>query len=430
MTGSHRALQSRKFFWEFCPVYSLLSDLRVVECASFIAAPSCALHLRQLGAEVIRIDPIGGGPDFNRWPVTAQGKSLYWEGLNKGKKSVAVDLSRPEGRRLAVDLITASGGGSGGSGVFVTNFPKDGFLAHDALAEIRPDLISVRVMGWSNGDSAVDYTINPAIGLPLMTGDDAYGERPVNHVLPAWDLLTGAYAAFATLAAERTRLRTGRGQEVTVPLSDVALAALGNLGQIGEVLTTGDRPRCGNALFGAFGRDFITADRQRIMVVAITRRQWTGLLAALRLKESVGQLESGMQVSFAKDEGMRFMHRDALFPLFEHAIAALNLDQLCTSFDANGVCWSQYRTLRQGLNEDARLSLSSPLFSELTHPSGLQYPAPGAAATFADDEREPGVRAPYLGEHTDEVLSEVLSLSASEIGKLHDAGLVADSAST
>ena len=101
-------------------MYQLLSGLRIVECASFIAAPSCALHLQQFGAEVIRIDPIGGGPDFRRWPLSPEGRSFYWEGLNKGKRSVAIDLSRPEGRTLATDLITAPGEGGG---MFVTNFP-------------------------------------------------------------------------------------------------------------------------------------------------------------------------------------------------------------------------------------------------------------------------------------------------------------------
>ncbi|KND54896.1 L-carnitine dehydratase/bile acid-inducible protein F [Candidatus Paraburkholderia kirkii] len=183
--------------------------MRVVECASFIAAPSSALHLLQLGAEVIRIDPIGGGPDFCRWPVSGEGRSFYWEGLNKGKKSIAIDLLRPEGRRLAADVVTAPGPGAG---LFVTNFPKGGFLSHDALREQRPDLITVRVTGWNDGSQALDYTVNAALGLPYMTGSSANGDAPVNHVLPAWDLLSGSYAAFALLAAERFRRDTGQGQ--------------------------------------------------------------------------------------------------------------------------------------------------------------------------------------------------------------------------
>lgn len=407
-------------------MYPLLTGLRIIECASFIAAPSCALHLRQLGAEVIRIDPIGGGPDFHRWPVSSTGQSYYWEGLQKGKKSIAVDFSRPEGRQLIADLITAP---HEGGGILVTNFPKDGFLAHGKLAARRPDLVSVRVMGWSDGGSGVDYTVNASLGVPLMTGSEANGERPVNHVLPAWDLLTGAYAAFATLAAERDRLRTGRGHEVTISLSDVALAALGNTGQIAETLASGDRPRYGNDLFGAFGRDFTTADGVRVMVVAITRRQWTGLLASLDLAAGAAQLEASLGVSFEKDEGSRFVHRDRLMPLFEQAIRALPLATLRERFDAKGVCWSEYRTLSQAFMHDPRLSLASPLFTELDHPSGERYPAPGAAAMFAGATRGPAVCAPRLGEHTDDVLASTLSMSAARIGELHDAGLVAGASS-
>ena len=403
-------------------MYPLLTGLRVIECASFIAAPSCALHLRQLGAEVIRIDPIGGGPDFRRWPVTRDGHSLYWEGLNKGKKSIAVDFSRPQGRKLVTDLVTAAGADRG---ILVTNFPREGFLSHDALSRRRADLITVRVMGWSDGGSAVDYTVNAAVGLPLMTGSADNGDRPVNHVLPAWDLVAGAYAAFATLAAERDRLRTGRGHEVTVPLSDVAIAALGHTGQVAEALLQGDRPRCGNELFGAFGRDFATADGERVMLVAITRKQWTGLVASLGLQQAVAELEARLGVSFAKEEGQRFIHRAELMPLFERAVAARPLAQLRERFDAEAVCWSTYGTLGRAVREDPRLSLAGPLFTELEHPSGQRYPAPGAAATFSGAVREPGVRAPYLGEHTDAVLADVLSLSPSQIGELHDAGLVA-----
>lgn len=403
-------------------MYPILDGLRIVECASFIAAPSCALHLQQLGAEVIRIDPVGGGMDFHRWPLSSEGRSLYWEGLNKGKRSVAIDLSRPEGRQLAIDLITAPGPDAG---VFVTNYPQKGFFGHEALSQRRPDLITVRVLGWRGGEPAVDYTVNAAVGLPYMTGSPENGSDPVNHVLPAWDLLTGAYAAVALLAAERQRSRRGKGQEVTVSLSDLALASLGHMGQVAEALTSGDRPRYGNALFGAFGRDFGTADGERVMVVAITGRQWTGLVQALGLQQAVATLEASFGVSFVDDEGQRFLHRDALFPLFEQAIGTLPLAQLRSRFEANGVLWSSYQTLRTALERDPRLSLDGPLFSMLDHPSGLRYPAPGAAANFHGEQRHAAVRAPRLGEHTDQVLAEVLSLSCARIGELHDAGLIA-----
>ncbi|RYI13617.1 MAG: carnitine dehydratase, partial [Acetobacteraceae bacterium] len=167
-------------------MFNLLKGMTVVEGAAFIAGPSCGLYLSQMGANVIRFDAIGGGPDSKRWPIGDQGQSLYWEGLNKGKRSIALNLGRPEGRELAQRLATS------GDGLFVTNFPVNGFLSYDALSALRSDLICLRVMGWSDGSPAVDYTVNASVGLPYMTGP-ADDTRPVNHVLPAWDLLAGGY---------------------------------------------------------------------------------------------------------------------------------------------------------------------------------------------------------------------------------------------
>lgn len=402
-------------------MYDLLKGMRVVEGASFIAAPSCGLHLAQMGAEVIRFDAIGGGPDARRWPLADNGASLYWEGLNKGKKSIAIDLRRPEGRELAVALATAPGDNAG---LFLTNYPVKGFLSHEALKAQREDIITLRVMGWADGSPAVDYTVNAAVGVPAMTGP-ADDTRPVNHVLPAWDLLGGAYAAFALTSALLRRRMTGEGAEIRVPLSDLAAASLSHLGQVAEVLTHGDRPRMGNDLFGAFGRDFACADGKRIIAVAITPNQWTGLVKALDIAEPIAALETELGASLAKDEGARFAHRARLFPIVEAAFAARDAASLGEAFDAAGVTWGPYQTLHEAVTHDARLFTANPLFQTLTHPSGLTYPASGPAATLGDEARGAVRPAPHLGQHTDQVLAEVLGLDSGAIGRLHDAGLVA-----
>ncbi|MFN3514277.1 MAG: CoA transferase [Phenylobacterium sp.] len=401
-------------------MYDLLKGLRVVEGSAFVAGPTCGLYLAQLGAEVIRFDNIGGGPDFRRWPLSENGASLYWEGLNKAKKSVALDLSRPEGRELAARLAAAPGEAGG---AFVTNFPVEGFLAYEKLAARRPDLVCVRVMGWADGRPAVDYTVNSAVGLPLITGhpDDP---RPVNHVLAAWDLLTGAYAAFALVSALSARQRDGQGREVRIPLSDMAASTMANLGFLAESLAGADRPRMGNDLYGAFGRDFRLADGRRIMLVAITPRQWKGLQQVLGVESEVAALEAELGVSFAADEGLRFEHRGRLFPIFEAAFARKSLDELAPVFEAEGVCWGPYQPMSQAAS-DPRLFAGNPVFAEIAHPSGRTYPAPGFAATIPQDARGAPRAAPRLGEHTDEVLAEVLGLPGTEIARLHDAGLVA-----
>ena len=396
--------------------------MRVVEAASFIAAPSCALHLLQMGAEIIRIDQVGGGPDFNRWPLSpATEQSLYWEGLNKGKKSIALDLTRPEGRDLAVRIITAPGKDSG---LFVTNFPASGFLAYDRLKALRPDLVCLRVMGWPDGRQAVDYTVNAAMGLPLITGPAGH-DGPVNHVLPAWDLLAGAYGAFCLLSAERSRRDTGFGREIRLPLSDMAAASMGHLGMLAEAqLVPPGRQRFGNDLFGAFGRDFATADGKRLMVVAITPRQWHGLVRLLHLTEAIAALETELGVSFATDEGLRFTHRARLYPLFVTAFATRTSAELAPLLDQAGMCWGPFQTLSEGLAHDPALSAANAMLAEVAHPGG-RYLTPGAAATLPGEARLPSTAAPTLGRDTDEVLGEVLGLPAGEIGRLHDTALVA-----
>jgi 2-methylfumaryl-CoA isomerase len=404
-------------------MYDLLKGLRVVEGSAFVAAPTCGLYLAQMGAEVIRFDSIGGGPDFRRWPLSEAGDSLYWEGLNKAKKSVAIDLARPEGREIAQRLAAAPGEDGG---LFVTNFPADGFLAYDKLKALREDLICVRVMGWADGAQGMDYTINSALGLPLMTGP-AGDERPVNHVLAAWDLLTGAYCAFALVSALLARSRGQGGREIRAPLSDIGAATMANLGFVAETMLSGrQRPRMGNDVYGAFGRDFVTKDGEKLMLLAITPKQWSKALEVLGLAGEVAALEAELGVSFARDEGVRFTHRARLYPLFERAFAARAAAELTPAFDAGGVTWGAYQTLEAALG-DRRLFKGNPLFQQIRHPSGLSYPAPGAMATIPQDARGEVRPAPRLGQHTDEVLSEVLKLSSGEIARLHDAGIVAGS---
>jgi len=279
-------------------------------------------------------------------------------------------------------------------------------------------------MGWPDGRSAVDYTVNAAVGIPDLTGP-AESSSPVNHVLPAWDLLTGAYAAFSLVSAERARRHDGLGREIRMALSDVAIASLGHLGQIGEVQTGGaDRPRMGNQLFGAFGRDFATSDGRRVMIVAITARQWSALVGALSLEADIDALERRLGVEFDAREGVRFRHREDLNALVESAVGKRRFAELAAAFDSRGVCWSAYQTLREAVATDPAFGSANPMLSELEHPSG-RYLTPGAAASVSSEPRRAAGRAPRLGADTVQVLSEVLQLSNAAIGVLHDQGIVA-----
>jgi 2-methylfumaryl-CoA isomerase len=397
----------------------ILAGMRVVEASAFVAAPLGGMTLAQMGADVIRIDLPGGGLDYRRWPVTDAGISLFWCGLNKGKRSVCIDFSKPEGSELAMALIDAPGEDAG---MLLTNFPPRGWLSYESLKARRADHIQLTVQGNHHGDAAVDYTVNASMGLPFLTGP-ADRADPVNHVLPAWDLVTGQMAATGLLAAERHRRKTGQGQHIKLALEDVALATMGNLGFIAEVQLGATRGRCGNYLFGAFGGDFATQDGARVMVVALTARQWQALRSALELNEQVIELERQLGLDLGL-EGNRFTARERIAELVRESIGALCLRDVVQRFSDRGVCWSQYQTVQELVTRDPACSTVNPLFETIHQPEVGELLTPTIPLEFPQGGRMPPLPAPRLGEHTQEVLSSLLGLTSAAIGGLVERDVV------
>ncbi|MCB2085627.1 MAG: CoA transferase [Sphingomonadaceae bacterium] len=403
-------------------MYDLLSDLSVIEVSSFVASPTIGLYCAQMGAEVIRVDHKAGGLDYDRYMLTEEGRSLSWENLNRAKKSVALDLRSGEGRELCVELARKTG-------TLVTNLPEQSFLSHDAVSEGREDMVSLRIMGWHDGRQAMDFTVNAASGYPLMCGPEEWDPAtapPVNQVLPAWDFITGAYGAFALLAALRHRDKTGQGSEVRLPLGDVAIGTMAVSGSLAEMLYRGsDRERLGNAIWGAFGRDFRSLDNQRFMVAALTPKQWDGLVAAFGIEAEIAALESELGVRFADGDTPRFQNRHRLFDLFQQAAGQHDYDDLAARMSEQGCTFERYRTMHEAAN-DPVLVADNPLFGPSpANPSGFEYPATRSFANLGGQDRADPAPAPYLGQHSEEVLSEKLGLSSGHIGKLVDAGTVA-----
>ncbi len=400
-----------------------LDGLRVVEGSAFVAAPSGGMTLAQLGAEVVRFDPLGGGIDCGRWPLTAEGRSLYWAGLNKGKKSLAVNLRDPAAHELLAELI-------GTAGTFLTNFAARGWMAPDRLTARRADLVMVAITGNRDGTTAVDYTVNAALGFPMVTGPAGHDD-PVNTVLPAWDLLCGQTAVVGILAAERRRLLTGEGSVMTLALSDVALAATAALGYIAEVQVNGAaRPRCGNDLYGAFGAELSTADGRRLYAVGISSRQWASLLEATDSVAAVEEIAAARGLDF-DDEGDRFEARHEIKAVMQAWAGQRSFAEASECLDALGVCWGPYQTFAELVESDPRCSPAAGLFREVDQPGIGPYLVPRSPLALADgrplESDAPGnaALAPALGQHTDEVLAGWLGLSAGEIGSLHDRGVVA-----
>lgn len=398
----------------------ILEGMRVVEGSAFVAIPLAGMTLAQMGADVIRFDRIRGGLDYHRWPVTKDNRSLFWAGLNKGKRSLAVDMATPRGQEIVTRLICAPGPEAG---MFLTNLRVRGWMDYENLKKHRDDLIMLSLLGTRDGRPAVDYTVNPAVGFPFATGPEDSAE-PVCHTLPAWDLIAGQTAATALLAAERHRRLTGQGQLVEFALKDVALAAIGHLGIIGEVMVNGvDRARYGNSLFGAYGEDFETADGQRVMVIGLTARQWDGLRAATGMQEQFEELAIRLGINLAR-EGERFKARKEITALLEPWFRTRRVEDFARSFDEHGVTWSVFRSFKQAVEQDPDCSTQHPMFSMLEQPDIGSYLVPGLPINFSALERQPPRRASILGEHTDEILAEI-GMSDGEIAKLHDDHVVA-----
>ena len=394
----------------------ILSGLTVVEGSAFVAAPLGGMTLAQLGADVIRFDQLGGGLDYGRWPLASNGDSLFWAGLNKGKRSLEVDLRSPRGREVVEQCIAAAG-------AFLTNFPARGWLAYESLTAQRPDLVMVLLTGNRDGSSEVDYTVNPSTGFPWATGPRGSAE-PLNSVLPAWDVTMGGLAATGLLAAERHRTRTGEGQLVRVALSDVAFAVVGHLGRVAEAQLRGSEPpRDGNYLYGAFGHDFATADGRRVMVVALTTRQWNALLEVTGLGGLLTAIEQAMGLDL-QSVSDRFQVRELLAAVLRPWFEARTLDEVRAAFADTGVSWGAYQTFSQLVREDPRCSNANEMWELVEHPGVGSYLMPGTPLDFSAVDRVPVRRAPLLGEHTEAVLSALLGLSTHEIGRLERDGVV------
>ncbi len=400
---------------------ALLAGLRIIEGSAFVAAPLGGMTLAQLGADVIRFDDLQGGLDRDRWPITADGRSLYWASLNKGKRSFAVDLKSPRGRELITALITAPGPDAG---IFSTNLPvARGWLAFDTLAAKRADLIALNIIGAHDDTPQVDYTVNAVAGFPMITGPVGH-EGPVNHVMPGWDIATGYAAALALLAAERFRARTGKGQLVRLALQDVALAATTALGFMAEAeINSCDRGRFGNDVFGTYIKDFTTRDGRHLVLCILTKRQLEAMGKAGNLSDAFARLEREDGIDL-EQEGHRWQARAKISGVIAPWIATLSLAEAGEVLTKSGVLWGPYKRPSELVAGDPLLT-GNPMFARVEQPDIGTVWSTSSPFDFKAVLRLPPKPAPRLGQHTEAILADILKLSSGEIGRLHDAGVVA-----
>lgn len=392
-----------------------LTGIRVIEVSSFVAAPLCGMTLSQLGAEVIRVDPIGGAADAQRWPLTPDGTSIYWTGLNKGKRSATINLRSPEGQELIQRLIVE------GDGIVVTNAVLP-WLSYELLTTSRSDAIHVQLLGRHDGSTGVDYTVNAAIGYPLVTGPADHA-GPINHVLPAWDVTCGLYAALSVVAAVHRRDQSGVGAQVSIALEDVALATAGNLSLLTEPQVLGtQRERLGNSIYGQYGQDFVSRDGARFMVVLLTRRHVRDLVEVTGTGRAVEALAAALDADF-ETEGDRYRYRDVLSGLFGTWFTDHDADEITHALDGTTVLWERYRTFAEVANGPK--VTENPLFSSLHQPGVGDYLAPAMPTAF-DGVHPASAAAPRLGADTADILNDYLALTAEDIARLLSAETIGD----
>ena len=402
---------------------SILHGMRVFESSAFVALPLAGMQLAQMGAEVIRFDNLEGGLDHFRRPLAPNGESLFWHGLNKGKKSFAVNLKSEKGRELVSDLITSDGDDSG---LFITNLRVPGWTDYESLKKKRADLIMVTLKGDRHGGPEVDYTVNPSLGIPHITGAEGSTE-PVANALPAWDCVAGNMVVSSLLAAERDRLRTGIGQDVEFALKDAAAAVIGHLGMIGEAtICDQQRGKSGNSVYGAYGQDFECACGGRVVVIGLTLRQWRGLLKATDKAQEIKNLEKKLNLSL-DDEGHRWEHRREINDVFRSWFAKRKISDFEKSFNGFGLTWSRFRTTKEAITEDRDTFADNPMFETLNFEGIGQYMVPRSPLEFSNHDTLPAQKPPKLGQHTEEILGDIMKLGSGEIGALFDSGTVGSS---
>ena len=205
------------------------------------------------------------------------------------------------------------------------------------------------------------------------------------------------------------------------------LAMVGHLGYIGDVQINGrSRPALGNDLYGSFGRDFATADGRRVMIIALTPRQWRALGRATGLADELAADRPAARRRSRHRSRPVSMRATRSPPLSAPWCAAKTLAEIEQIFAGSGVLWGPFQDFATLVDHDPRCSTANPLFAEVEQPGIGRYLMPGLPLDFSAAPRQPTRPAPRLGEHTDAVLSEVLGLSAAEIGRLHDAGIAPD----
>ena len=397
-----------------------LSHLRVLDLSRVLAGPWSGQILADMGADVIKVERPGTGDDTRAWGPPflrdAQGRSTseaaYYLCANRNKRSVTIDFTRAEGQRLVRELAARSD-------IVLENFKVGGLTAYgldyESLKAENPHLIYCSITGFGQtgpyaSRAGYDFLIQGLGGLMSVTGrpDDETGAGPIKTGVALTDILTGLYATVAILAAVVHRERTGAGQHIDMALLDVQVACLAN--QAMNYLVTGTAPRrLGNAHPNIVPyQDFPTADGDIILAIGNDGQ-------FRKFAEAAGRPEWAEDPRFAGN-AQRVANRGVLVPLIRQLTVFRTTAEWVSLLEAVGVPCGPVNDLAQ-VFQDPQV-VARQLALTLAHPlagSVAQVASPiRLSRTPVEYRRAP----PLLGEHTDEVLGQLLGLNQEALGRL------------
>lgn len=403
-----------------------LGHIRVLDLSRVLAGPWCSQNLADLGADVIKIERPGNGDDTRAWgPPYARdaegrdtGEAAYYLAANRGKRSVTVDIASSEGQALLHELVKHCD-------VVLENFKvghlKRYGLDYDTLKAIKPDLVYCSITGFGQDGpyahrAGYDFLIQGMGGLMSVTGerDDLPGGGPQKAGVALTDLMTGMYATVAVLAALTHRDRSGEGQHIDMALLDTQVAMLANMGS--NYLNSGKPPkRWGNAHANIVPYQTFACADGHIIVATGNDGQYQ------KFVEAGGRPELGGDPRFATNP-LRVRNRDLLVPILAEMVKEKRRDEWIALLESRGVPCGPINDIGEVFaNEQVR---AREVAIELPHPTAgkvklVRNPI-RMSATPATSDKAP----PLLGQHTDEVLREVLGRSKEEIAALRGKGVL------
>ncbi|WP_313706842.1 CaiB/BaiF CoA-transferase family protein [Massilia sp.] len=403
-----------------------LGHIRVLDLSRVLAGPWCSQNLADLGADVIKIERPGSGDDTRAWgPPYAKdaagnntSEAAYYLSANRGKRSVTVDIASPEGQALVRELARHSD-------VVLENFKvghlKRYGLDYASLKAVKPDLVYCSITGFGQDGpyahrAGYDFLIQGMGGLMSVTGerDELPGGGPQKAGVALTDLMTGMYATIAVLAALTHRDRTGEGQYIDMALLDTQVAMLANVGS--NYLNSGKPPkRWGNAHANIVPYQTFACLDGHIIVASGNDGQYQ------KFVEAGGRPELARDPRFTTNP-LRVQNRDVLVPLLAEMVATRRRDEWIAMLEEVGVPCGPINDVGEVFaNEQVR---AREMAIELPHPSAgkvtLVRSPMKMSATPATSAKAP----PLLGEHTDEVLRDVLGKNGDEIAALRGKGVV------